>query len=425
MRWDCFVLLSLGERRKKMTGSKRENCLFVILMWIMVGLFTNSHAQGTLAPPGTPAPTMKTLDQLEPRIPIKEAPFEIKEPGSYYFTKNLTNASITSPGITVNADNVTIDMCGFTLTGLGLRNQSGIYQSDSYHSLRILNGKIMAFQGTGDIAGIIAVGKSNRIENIQTFSNQIGIASGDSSVIIGCTAVDNLDLGIYAGSGSVVTQCASRNNADDGIKVGEGSTISGCAVRSNQGNGYDLDKGGVIFNSTASFNNYNGIMTKECCTITNCSTTYNDLSGISVNRNCNISGCISDYNETNGITTGNYSSVTDCESSYNKLDGINMKNGTKVMHNIFCQNGSVNVGGAGIHVDQGSYCRIQGNQVVENFRGIYIEGAYNITIQNTLAVNTIGISIDANNHTGTLSSLPSGSGVGTTDPWANFILYSP
>src|SRR5262245_46218450 len=28
------------------------------------------RAQGALTPPGAPAPTMKTLDQLEPRIPI-------------------------------------------------------------------------------------------------------------------------------------------------------------------------------------------------------------------------------------------------------------------------------------------------------------------------------------------------------------------
>jgi hypothetical protein len=28
------------------------------------------HAQGSLTPPGAPAPTMKSLDQVEPRTPI-------------------------------------------------------------------------------------------------------------------------------------------------------------------------------------------------------------------------------------------------------------------------------------------------------------------------------------------------------------------
>jgi hypothetical protein len=41
-------------------------------------------AQGSLTPPpGAPAPTMKTLDQIEARTPISSAPFTISAPGSY------------------------------------------------------------------------------------------------------------------------------------------------------------------------------------------------------------------------------------------------------------------------------------------------------------------------------------------------------
>jgi hypothetical protein len=34
-------------------------------------------AQGSLTPPGAPAPTMKTLTQIEPRTPISSLPFTI------------------------------------------------------------------------------------------------------------------------------------------------------------------------------------------------------------------------------------------------------------------------------------------------------------------------------------------------------------
>ena len=64
-------------------------------------------AQGLLTPPGAPAPTMKTLDQVEARTPISSAPFTISTSGSYYLTGNLTVTSGTA--ITIAADQVTLD----------------------------------------------------------------------------------------------------------------------------------------------------------------------------------------------------------------------------------------------------------------------------------------------------------------------------
>ena len=60
-------------------------------------------AQGDLAPPpGGPQPSMKTLQQVEPRTDLFNAPenlvstnntdfhFEIKAPGSYYLSRNTS-----------------------------------------------------------------------------------------------------------------------------------------------------------------------------------------------------------------------------------------------------------------------------------------------------------------------------------------------
>src|SRR4051812_8998727 len=73
-------------------------------------------AQGSLTPPGAPAPLFKTLQQVEPRTPISSIPINITNSGSYYLTVNLTQTN-NAAGITISASDVTIDLNGFALIG--------------------------------------------------------------------------------------------------------------------------------------------------------------------------------------------------------------------------------------------------------------------------------------------------------------------
>lgn len=78
-----------------------KNCmrnLFVALALLALSILnpqlSTAFAQGSLTPPpGAPAPTMITLQQIEPRTPISSVPFTITTPGSYYLTTNLYSPS--------------------------------------------------------------------------------------------------------------------------------------------------------------------------------------------------------------------------------------------------------------------------------------------------------------------------------------------
>src|SRR5450432_439228 len=93
-----------------------------LLLTIWYLLVPAAFPQGSLTPPGAPAPTMKSLDQIASTgiaINATNTPgdannhFIINQPGSYYLTGNL---SVSEPtGIAVEAADVTIDLNGFEI----------------------------------------------------------------------------------------------------------------------------------------------------------------------------------------------------------------------------------------------------------------------------------------------------------------------
>jgi parallel beta-helix repeat protein len=337
---------------------------------MMVLIAGAACAQGTLTPPGAPGPTMKTLEQVEPRTPISSLPYTISEPGSYYLTTNLTGG-FRQDGITVNADDVTIDLNGFTLTGWGVAAGHGIYQASTRRNLRVHNGKVVQWGG-GE--GVYASGKNNQLDHIQAATNRQGIHAGTGSTISDCSAYKNTGDGIVGGTGSTISGCTVRQNTLNGIYAGAGSTISGCTAYKNTGHGINAESGSTISGCTA----YN-----------------NTLDGVNALSGCTISGCT---------------------ASFNTGDGIQVSGDSQLTGNTCDSNGSGG-DGAGIYVT-GSQNRIDSNNVTDNDRGIDVDAAGNLIIRNSASGNATDYDIAANNKDAQV--LSPGSGFVSTNPWANF-----
>jgi len=384
------------------------NTKFLLLAWLI--LPASIFAQGPLTPPAAPAPTMKTLDQVEPRKPINATNtpgdatnvFIITASGSYYLTSNVTGVSGKN-GISVAARNVTIDLNGFSLNGAP-GSLDGVHAETGSSGLTVRNGTIAKWGGDG-VDEVDGASSDGIYQNVHATGN-----SGD---------------GLRLEERCVATACKVDRNSGVGLSVDGPATIKDCTAGDNGLNGF-LFGAGSILNSVAYSNGDTGIESfAEPVLIKDCVAFENGDAGIQSGGGGKIADCISRDNSFAGIDAGYYTTITNCTVKNNPL-GIFAGGSCRIVGNL----GEGNGDGVSIYDDRNV---IDGNQLINGGNGIKIFAGStgNLIIQNTVGNNTLNYDISADNRFGpivdiTAAGTPAVSGntasdsTTTTHPWANF-----
>lgn len=319
---------------------------------------------GPLDPPGTPAPTMKTLHDVEPRIALSpDGPtdsFVISEAGSYYLTSGFT-APPDGNGVTINAAHVTLDLTGFEIVSGGCPGNvgSGIELTTNAKSATIRNGSVRGFCTAGVSAPVFQNG---------------GI------LIEGIHALYNPGYGIYAYSG-VLKECVALGNGLEGIKGGF-LIVSDCMASENGGAGFDLADS-TLLNCTAAYNSNWGIRSARA-TVNGCHTSYNRAGGIDVRGG--------------GLITGNWLEEFETGS-------------------FAIRSSSTASGGT----------RIEGNTVQTGENGIVINSSNNMVVGNYVHTTDAvlpAFSIIPENIRGPIL-IGFQAPITSTNPWANFAIVTP
>lgn len=442
----------------------------VFLFVSVAGLPLTVFGQGSLNPLGPPGQTMKSLDQVEartvidPRQPSFTFPYTISTPGSYYLATNLTPPANTN-AIVVNSDNVTIDLNGFSITGVnsvgytaiqvGIRTgfcaRNGMVNkwTASGPGVTTTGGGISAQYASGALfEKLILINNSGGpglttgdgctikdcVARNQQGTGSNGIQTGYSCTVVDCTATGNGGSGIYFANGGSAINCSATGNGGDGIQSGDGCSIIHCTAGtsfvggSNTGFGINAGEGCTVTGSTAAANGKSGISLGIGSAATDCTAFGNSVNGIVASSSgCRITNCSSGQNLV-GILLNAGSTVRDCTVRSNQTDGISGGSNSLIVGNNCDANDTSNNGSKGGINTAGNGNTIDGNSCTANGSGggIISTGSNNVIIRNSCSGNGFNYNIPGTNNTyGPVINMSSGGAIssasGTVNPWTNWI----
>jgi hypothetical protein len=367
------------------------------------------------------------------QTPSTTFPIVIDTPGSYVLTSNL-QVSTNFNCIQISADNVTLDLNGFALTGPGTGSGgSGIYVN-GYSNITIMNGTVKDFRSSGiyflssakiqlkdlkctnngqrgiyveNATVVNCIAEENLTDGIRAYYSTVkDCTSNDntedgidvlSSTVLNCQAYSNTGRGIYSRRSSL-TNCTVTFSGDHGIEASD-STLSNCTSYGNNAEAqYGIHLTDSIATGCAANENYYGFYAENSslnncianmnddwgyrvdkATISNCSATNNGATGFIIDSSSVITNSTANSNGYNGFSPVQYSVITNCTANSNSHYGIRVGSHNRIEGNNVNYNGHTGESGYGIIAE--SAC-IQNyvikNTCSDNYSGNFVQGDFDV-----------------------------------------------
>ncbi len=311
--------------------------LFFLLVLAALGTEPPAFAQGSLTPPGTPAPTMKTLQQLEPRTDMNlltgdaTAVAVISSPGSYYLTSDLSGESGKDTiRVISTGGRITIDLNGFALTNTAA-GRTAIVLPPGSPSVVIRNGTILC-SGSSSTKAVGGSSLHVSCENLALvgFNGSTLLSLGDDCSVTRCTITEG---GITAGLRCVLRETKIQSTGETTILLGADSQAVALQFTSDRGM---LTVGkrslladcqvNIVTGPPAFFGNAAVVTTDQGAVVRNCTITGGNVAGhaLQVAANSLVSGCRISTVFRDGIISSGAANVTveSCVVQGNGRDAI-------------------------------------------------------------------------------------------------------
>jgi len=242
---------------------------------------------------------------------IDSIPYTITKPGAYCLAKTL-QATAGADGITVRADNVTLDLSGHALLGYSNAGKAIDAQQSNYN-VSVVNGTITSWGGAGVFA---PSARGSHYERLQVMRNGGGgLLVGPQSIVDRCTVVWNGETEEIEHDG-VTSQRASG----DGISLGQSSMVMDSLVYGNAVDGIVTRWEGTVTRSRVEANGRAGIWASNGGTVVTDNVIESNFIGVLATRSYNkIDGNHVRFNRT-GIAALDFDSVTRNDTISNGTD---------------------------------------------------------------------------------------------------------
>lgn len=279
-------------------------------------------------------------------------PLVISQSGSYRLKSNITVPDANTTAISVQADNVTIDLNGFSILGPCTGGSpcsptgTGVGIKASPHTNTTVKNGIV--QGMGSHGILLNIGRVEKVSALSNGGNGIQSLNGPTAVV-DSSGDDNNANGVATFGPTTVTNSIANNNGLTGISTGGLTTITNSTANYNRGAGQSLgifyagisaDAGSItVTDSTANNNAGDGInididifitpppsAQRPHLTITNSSASNNGSDGVRIGQFANsiaVTNGTMNGNGARGIDAASFpGTVADSTASYNTTDGI-------------------------------------------------------------------------------------------------------